>query len=196
MMPSLRRPGLRIFATAFALLATLSLIQAGPASAEIKKVMLLCSGKLCPLFLPQLPTPAGWSIDQEGSKANHVSVIVPAGYDYSSAEAVIYGRAFYNSDKSTIDSRAATSNKDRLSLVKDARIERLADVERQKGGAAFEVFRYHNPSNVQQTSEMVAFGEDTDKEGNLFGVQIVLTTASDEALANNQDAFFKVLRDY
>jgi hypothetical protein len=196
MMQPLRHPGLRIFTAAVAMLAAFSLVQAAPASAEVKKVMLLCSGKLCPIFLPELPKPIGWSVDQEASTANHVSVIVPTGYDYGSAEAVIYGRAFYNSDKSTIESRAETSNKNWLSRMKDAKIDRLADVKRQKGGPAFMVFRYHNPSNAQQASEMVAFGEDTDKEGNLFGVQIVLTTASDEALANNQGAFFTVLKNY
>jgi hypothetical protein len=196
MMHSLRHPGLRIFAAAFVVLATVNLIQAAPASAEVKKFMLLCSGKLCPLFLPMLPKPAGWSDDQEASKANHVSVIVPTGFDYGSAEAVIYGRAFYKSDKSTIESRAETSNSNWLSRVKDARIERLADVRRQKGGPAFAVFRYHNPGNAQQASELVAFGEDKDKEGNLFGVQIVLTTASDQALANNERAFLDVLKDY
>jgi hypothetical protein len=191
-----RYSGARIFAAALGMLAAFSLIQAEPASAEIKKIMLVCSGKLCPRFLPQLPKPAGWSVDEEGSKANHVPVLVPTGYDYASAEAVIYGTAFFNSDKRTIESRAETSNKDWLSRVKDAKIDRLADVRRQKGGPAFAVFRYHNPSRAQQAAEMVAFGEDTDKEGNLYGVQIVVTAADDAALAHNQAAFFEVLKEY
>lgn len=195
-MQSLRHPGLRIFAATLAMLAAFSQFRADPASAEIKTFMLQCAGKLCPLFLPELPKPIGWSTDQEGTAANHVSVIVPAGYDYSSAEAVIYGRAFFNSDKSTIASRAEASNKNWLSRVKDAKIERLADVKRQKGGPAFAVFRYSNPSNPQQASEMVAFGEDNDKEGNRYGIQIVLTTASDGALADNEKAFFTVLKNY
>jgi hypothetical protein len=195
-MLTLSRPALRTLATVCTIFAGLFVMQALPASAEIKKVMLVCSKKLCPIFLPQLPKPAGWSVDQATSEANKVSVLVPTGSDFASAEAVIYGRAYFNSDKSTIESRAKTSNDKWLASVKNSSIERLADVARDKGGAAFQVFRYKNPGNAQQASEMVAFGEDTDKEGNLYGVQIVVTAAGEDALANNRAAFFAVLKGY
>lgn len=190
------RLGLRIFVAACAMLAAFVVMTATPGSAEIKKVMLKRLGKLQPLFLPQLPTPAGWSFHQSTSGVFRVTVLVPTGSDFRSAEAKIYGVADYNADKTTIDSRARNGNDTWLSNGMNRSVERLADVARDKGGPAFQVFRYRYPSDARQTAEIVAFGEDTDKEGNLYSVQIVLSAKGDKGLADNKDAFVTVLKNY
>ena len=181
-----------------AALATTALLLAAlapPACAEVQKVMLQCEGELCPLFLPQLTAPTGWNADEEASQANKVSVLVPAGSDFHSAAAVIYARAYFNADKTTIQDRVETSNKKWLEIAKGAKIERLPDVARAKG-AAFEVFHYVNPKNAQQEAEIIAFGEDTDKDGNAYGIQIVLTTTGEAALKKNQAAFMSLVKGY
>lgn len=192
---SLAPSRLATLAAACLTLAGLAAALAPSASAEVKKVMLQCEGKLCPLFLPQLAAPAGWSADEKASEANKVSILLPAGEDFGSAEAVIYARATFSTEKQTIHERAEISNKQWLAADKSARIERLADVPRAKG-AAFEVYRYINPKNVQQRAEIVAFGEDADTDGNAYRLQIVLTTTGEGVLKKNQATFLSLLAGY
>ena len=192
---SLAPARLATLAAACLTLAGLAAALAPSASAEVKKVMLQCEGKLCPLFLPQLAAPAGWSADEKASEANKVSVLVPAGSDFHTAAAVIYARAFFDAEKTTIQDRVETSNKKWLEIEKGAKIERLPDIARAKG-AAFEVLHYVNPKNAQQKAEIIAFGEDTDKDGNAYGIQIVLTTTGEAALKKNQAAFMSLVKGY
>ena len=166
------------------------------ASAEIKKIALICNGTICPVFLPELPLPKGWRLDQQMSDENKIQLLVPANSSYAEAPAIIYGKAFYNREKLTIDSRVETSNRHWRDSVKDARIERLADIARIKGGSIFQIHQYINPSESQQAAELVAFGEDTDKEGNLYGVQIVLSARDLAALTDSKPVFLELLRNY
>ena len=183
--------------TAVAILAaTLGMMVAQPAAADIRKMMKICDGKLCPVFLPELPVPSGWTVDKEASGKVDVVVLVPQGSDYARAEAVIYARAFYNDQKDTVDKRAAKSNRDWMNKVKDAKITRLEDVAGTEPGVPFQLFQYSNPGEAYQSAEIVAFGEDTDKEGNAYGVQVVLTALNEQALARNKGNLLAVLRDY
>ena len=193
MFPS--RLDLTPLAAACLVAASLAAALAPPASAEVKKVMLQCAGKLCPLLLPQLAAPTGWRADEEASQAQQVSVLVPAGADFGSAEALIYAKATFSTEKQTIHERAEISNKQWLVSEKGAKIERLPDVPHAKG-AAFEVYRYLNPTNAQQRAEIVAFGEDTDSDGNAYRLQIVLTTTGEAALKRNEATFLSLLKGY
>jgi hypothetical protein len=178
------------------LFAAACLMAATPSSAEVRKMMKICAGKLCPVFLPQLRVPSGWTVDTAASSKMDVIVLVPKGFDYARAEAVIYARAFYNVKKDTVDQRVAESNRDWMEKVKDAKITRLEDVEGSKPGAPFQLFQYSNPGQASQSAEIVAFGEDTDKEGNLYGVLVVLTALSEQAMTRNKGNLLSVLKDY
>jgi hypothetical protein len=170
-------------------------LMAQPASADVRKIMKICEKKLCPVYLPQLPVPAGWTVDTAASGRMDVLVLVPKGSDFARAEAVIYGRAFHNAARETVEQRVAESNRDWKTKVKDARITRLEDVA-GKAGVPFRVFQYSNSGLESQAAEIVAFGEDTDKEGNLYGVQIVLTALDQRALLRNKEDLLTVLKDY
>ena len=183
-------------ALAIGVLAGLGLSGTSPATAEIRKLIQSCPGKLCAYYLPDLPKPKGWIVETEATDANRIAVLVPAGTDFSSAEALIYGRAYLNTEKTSVEARAATSNEKWIAAAKGAKIERLPDAIRAKGGTPFQVFHYLNPENAQQKAELVAFGEDVDKEGNAYGVQIVLTTGSEAALKKNEAAFLGILKKY
>lgn len=178
------------------LVAVACLMSATLSSAEVRKMMKICNGKLCPVFLPQLPVPAGWTVDTAASGKMDVMVLVPKGYDYNAAEAIIYGKAFYNAEKKTVDTRVAESNRDWLSKVKGARITPLGTVAGSRPGIQFQIFEYINPGHTSQAAEIVAFGEDSDGDGNDYGVQIVLTALSEKALERNKDNLLTVLQDY
>lgn len=166
------------------------------AQADVKKIVKSCEAGLCPLFLPELKVPAGWQVDTEASDANGIVVLVPRGTRFGDAEALIYAKAFYNARKQTIDDRVKQSNDDWLANVTDARIKRLDDVTPSRPNAPFQLYRYDNPSKGQQSAEIVAFGEDVDKEGNTYGVQVVLTALTEEGLARSEAQLLEVLKDY
>jgi hypothetical protein len=137
----------------------LGVMPAAPASAVVKKMVAICPGKVCAWYLPELPELDGWITESTASDANEVAVLVPTGKDFSSAAAVIYARAYLNLEKTTIQSRAATSNEKWSATVKGVKIDRLPDVARAKGGVPFEIFHYRNPHNKQQKSELVALAK-------------------------------------
>jgi hypothetical protein len=60
-------------------------------------------------------------------------------------------------------------------MVRDTKIVKQPDVERDNGQTAFQVYRYENPSRPQQRFEAVSFGVDRDKDGNNFFVMVALT---------------------
>lgn len=177
--------------------AAIALSLAAPsAHATVKKMVQSCDAGLCPIFLPELPVPAGWQVDDAASKANGVVVLVPAGFSFGDAEAVIYARAFHNAEKRTIASRVEESNSHWLGQIKDAKIERLADISGQQQAVPFQLYRYSNPSTSQQTAEIVAFGEDTDRDGNDYGVQMVITAMSEANLDKYRSVFLDLIKAY
>lgn len=186
----------KFLAIVCALVGCLGPALAPPASADIRKTMKMCDGKLCPIFLPALRVPEDWTVDQAASNKMGLLILVPRGSDYQGAEALIYARAFHNTEKTTVEQRVAESNARWKKQVEDARIERLEDVAGSRSGNPFQLFHYSNPSSADQAAEIVAFGEDTDKEGNLYGVQVVLTARSEKALAANKDVLIAVLKAY
>lgn len=166
------------------------------AQAEVKKMMQVCDAGLCPVFLPELPVPSGWQVDDEASKANGLVVLVPNGSRFGNADAVIYARAFYNIERRTIESRVEESNQRWLGEVKDARVERLDDIAARQKNPPFQLYRYSNPSTKQQSAEIVAFGEDTDKEGNPYGVQMVISAMSETQLDTHRTVFLDLIKAY
>ena len=177
-------------------LSALTFAAAPATQANVKKTIQSCDAGLCPVFLPELPVPDGWQVDDEASKANGIVVLVPEGSSFGDAEAVIYGRAFHNAGKRTIESRVEESNSRWLGAVKDARIERLDDIAGRPTGVPFQLYRYSNPSTAQQTAEIVAFGEDTDKDGNPYGVQMVITAMGEAQLDRHKAVFLDLLKAY
>lgn len=193
LQPTRRRATRLILSAAIALTA---FVTVPGAQAGVRKVMEICEGGLCPVFLPELPVPDGWQVDDDASKANGLVVLVPAGFRFGNADAVIYARAFYNVQKRTIESRVEESNQRWLGAVKDARIERLTDIAAKQKRVPFQLYRYSNPSTAQQSAEIVAFGEDTDKEGNPYGVQMVITAMSEAQLDRHKAVFLDLLKAY
>lgn len=193
--PTVRR-ATQLALSAAAALTAFAFFTAPDAQADVRKIMEICEGGLCPVFLPELPVPAGWRVDEDASKANGIVVLVPDGSRFGNADAVIYARAFHNAGKRTIESRVEESNRRWLGAVKDARIERLADIAAKPNAVPFQLYRYSNPSTAQQSAEIVAFGEDTDKEGNPYGVQMVISAMSEAQLDRHKAVFLDLLKAY
>ena len=153
------------------------------------------AGRLCPWFEPVLAVPPEWAIDPQMSKENKIVFLLPRGKTLETAKVRIYGRAFLNKETMSIEDRVRVDGERWKQESPHATAERLPDVQRAKGGA-FQIYRYRNPDRKAQPVELTAFGDDSDAQGNRFGVLIVLTATSEASLAQTEAAYRTLLSAY
>ena len=182
----------RVFGTVLAL--TL-LACAGTARAEVQKFIVNCGGKLCPYYQIALTPPPGWVLDARATWHNKIQMMVPQGTDFASAPALIYVQVFPHRDKNhTLADFARVSNDRWRAHVKDAKITALPTVKRANGKPGFFRFAFENPSKKEQAYELGAFGIDTDKDGNEFVLDVVMTGADKAALDRAEKAYVAFLK--
>ncbi|MES1154883.1 MAG: hypothetical protein ABUL48_00490, partial [Pseudorhodoplanes sp.] len=160
-----------------------------PASAEVEKFMAACDGKLCPQFRLKFTPPAGWTQDMEATKENGTPIYVPKGKDFGRAPALMYIRVTYNSDRRSLEEFIKVAHERWRAAVKDSKIDRLASEKRTNGQPDFQIYHFFNPDRPQQAYEMMAYGEDKDKDGNAFFLMIGLTAARQKALDDAEPAY-------
>ena len=177
-------------ALAFALLAC-----TGEARAEVQKFIINCGGKLCPYFHITLTPPHGWVLDARATWHNKIQMMVPKGTNFATAPALIYVQVFSHRDKSkTLADFARASNERWRAHVKDAKITALPMVKRANGKPGFLRFAFENPSKKEQAYELGAFGIDTDKDGNEFVLDVVMTGADKAALDRAEKDYVAFLK--
>ena len=169
-------------------LATL-LALAAPASAEVEKFMTVANGKMHPYFRLKFTPPKGWVEDKEATTENGLPIYVPQGKDFGNAPALMYIRVSYNADKRTMEKFIEVAHQRWTERVKDSKIDRLANEPRANGMPDFQIYHFHNPGESQQAYEMMAYGEDKDKDGNSFFLMIALTGATQKALDEAEAAY-------
>jgi len=154
------------------------------ARAEVQKFLSMCPGqKLCASYQLVLTPPDGWVVDTKASDENKVQIMVPKGQTFASAEPLIYVQVFYQADKTQpLADFARVSNARWLAANPKAKITELPAVERTNGKPAFLRFAFDNPGKAQQAYEVGALGVDSDKDGNGFVLDVVMTGNSKAAL--------------
>lgn len=178
-----------VIATALALAAL-----TGAARAEVKKYMLNCGNALCPFYELQLTPPQGFALDKEATHESKVQLLIPRGKTFGNAPAIIYVKVSPREQEQAFADFIRVSQERWRQSVKDTRITPLGEIARANGKAAYQAYRYENPSRPQQAYEIVAFAEDTDSDGNRFAIMVVLTTPAKKALAANEEAYRAFLR--
>lgn len=164
-------------------LATIFLVAFGVgAGAEVDKFMRRCNGQLCPYFRLKFTPPNGWVQDEEATRENNMPIYVPKGMDFGSAPALIYIGVTYNRDKRPLEKFVEGELQSWLNEAKDSKIDKIAGEKRASGKADFLIYRFLNPSRPQQAHELMAYGEDTDNDGNSFFLSIGLTAAERKAI--------------
>lgn len=166
-----------------------------PAQAEVKSLVLLQEGEICPYMRAVLPAPAGWA-EENSTCEQKLTVLVPKGTRLGRGPAAIYARATANSENLTVDEFVRNSQDRWRAHVRDSRITPLGEVARTNGGPGFRLFRYDNPSHTKQPVEFGAFTLDTDDKGNTYRVMIMLTAKSEAALRKAESAYRAMLRAY
>jgi hypothetical protein len=152
------------------------------ASAEVEKFMRQCDGKLCPYFRLKFTPPNGWVLEVNAMRENQLQIYVPRGKDFGDADAVMYIRISYNSDKRSLDKFIEVAHQRWREAVSDTKIDKLANEKRTNGLPDYQIYHFVNPSRPQQAFETMAYGEDTDKDNNPFFVMIALTGAEEKAI--------------
>ena len=160
----------------------------GVGRAEVLKFLNPCGDqKLCASYQLVLTPPDGWVVDKKATAEKKVQIIVPKGKNFATAPALIYVQVFYHADKTqSLTDFARVSNERWQAASKNAKIYALPAVERANGKPAFLRFGYDNPSEAQQAYEVGAFGVDTDKDGNEFVLDVVMS-GSDKAALDRAD---------
>jgi hypothetical protein len=168
----------------FKLLLSLIFLAALGASAraEVEKFMQLSDGQLRPYFRLKFTPPQGWIQNAKATQENGMPIYVPKGKTFGDAPALMYIRVSYNSDKRSMEKFIEVAHERWMNAVKDSKIDKLAAEKRANGKADFQIYHFVNPSKPQQAYEVMAYGEDTDKDGNSYFLMIALTAAAQKAI--------------
>ena len=178
------------------LLVAALVIYSVSARAEVQKLLNPCGGqKLCASYALVLTPPDGWMLDAKASAENKVQIMVPKGQTFATAEPLIYVQVFYHADKDqSVADFARASNALWLAANPQAKITGLPAVERANGKPAFLRFAFDNPGKAQQAYEVGALGSDSDKDGNDFVLDVVVSGNSKAALERADAAYTAFLK--
>jgi hypothetical protein len=152
------------------------------ASAEVEKFMQVGDGQLRPYFRLKFTPPQGWMQDAKATQESGMPIYVPKGKTFVDAPALMYIRVSYNADKHSMEKFIEVAHERWKNSVKDTQIEKLAGEKRANGKADFQIYHFVNPSKPQQAYEVMAYGEDTDIDGNSYFLMIALTAAAQKAI--------------
>jgi hypothetical protein len=179
-------------------LAAAVIICSTAARAEVQKFLNPCGGqKLCASYALVLTPPDGWVVDAKATSENKVQIMVPKGQSFATAEPLIYVQVFYQPDKQqALADFARLSNARWLAANPKAKITELPAVERANGKPAFLRFTFENPGKARQAYEVGALGADSDKDGNDFVLDVVMTGNSKAALDRADAAYTAFLKTH
>jgi hypothetical protein len=164
------------------------------ARAEVKKYMNMCDGKLCPSYELVATPPQGWELEKKATKQNKVQMFVPRGKTFGDADALIYVKVSYKEKDLELAQFIATSQERWRQAVPKTKITKMPPVERANGKAAFQPYQYENPGHPGQPFEYVAFGEDSDNDGNTFTLMITATGGDQKAIEKIDAVYQAFLR--
>jgi hypothetical protein len=192
-VPPLHR---RRLAAAFAFFAWLA--AAGPAAAEIEKILYHCAERqqLCPFLRASVTIPDGWVEDKAATRHFGAVIVLPKGVDFNDSQAIIYAIALYNRDKRPVADFLPEAVEDWKSRAKDAKIATLPELARGAGKPPFVRRAFEGPSLSEQGYELQAVTVDGDKDGNQFIVTITLSANSKAALEAAEPAYLAILGKY
>jgi hypothetical protein len=166
------------------------------AKAEVEKFIQLGKDNLRPVFRLKFTPPAGWEANAEGTKHFGLATYAPKGQGFHEAPAIIYIRVSYNENGRPLDAFIDVSQERWKKAVPDTQVKRITDEKREGGQPDFRVYSVRNPSHPAQGYEMLAYGEDKDKDGNKYFVMISITAQSQKALDDAEKAYRAALRTH
>ena len=107
-----------------------------------------------------------------------------------------YIRVSHKDPKRSIEDFIEVSQGRWKQKVPDTQVTKAANEKRDNGQGEFLVYKILNPSHPKQGWEMLAYGEDKDKDGNMYFVMISITATSQKALDDAEKAYRAALRTH
>jgi hypothetical protein len=168
----------------------------GPARAEVEKFMNPCANQqICASYALVLTPPDGWLLDKDATAKTKVQILVPKGKTFATAEPLIYVQVFYHRDKQeALADFAKASNARWTEANPSAKISDLPAVDRANGKPGFLRFAFQNPKKPQQAYEVGAFGVDSDRDGNDYVLDVVMSASSKQALDRAEKDYVAFLK--
>ncbi|MFT4253805.1 MAG: hypothetical protein QM608_15135 [Caulobacter sp.] len=174
--------------------AALCLITPLPAAAQITKAMIPTETGFEPHWWPEITAPAGWSALDDARHENNCKALTPAGQTFRDAPAVIYACATRR--EGDADGLAAFLEQDQAKFLADdpsLKLERLPDMVTAAGGP---LTLYRQTPGKGANWELVAYGQETDADGQTFFLTFVLSARSPEALSKGEAAYKAMVAGY
>ncbi len=177
----------------WALIAALCVAPAAlSAHAEIEKTASLGCGSnsICTYAWPKVAPPPGWHQDRDTSQEEDMNFMVPDGATDSSA--YIYASAATDEDQA--DTLAGFIADDKKTFLKDHPAMAMTDLASltTADGQVFPVVQFDPPAGDDARFDIVAYGEETDNEGNRYYLSFVVSGKT-KALRDANLAVFKAL---
>lgn len=181
---------------ALAVLGALALLMiVTSAKAEVLKIMNISNGQMQPVFRLNFTPPKGWIEDKDATKKFGLPMYVAAGKTFDNAPTVTYIRVSYNPEhKQSLESFIDTAHERWMKSATDSKIDKIASQPRADGRSDFQIYSFKNPSSPQQAFELMAYGEDEDKDGNWFFLMIALSAKSQKAIDGAEALYRQALK--
>jgi hypothetical protein len=176
------------------LLAVLAAL--APAKAEVETLYELRGTEIRNVFRLKFSPPAGWEDSEQGLQQFGLPVYVPKGQTFHHAPAIIYIRVSDNFENRPVSAFIEVSQARWKKTVPDTQVTKVASEKRDNGLGEFLVYNIRNPSHPKQGWEMLAYGEDKDKDGKKYFVMISITATSQKALDDAEKAYRAALRSH
>jgi len=159
-------------------------------TAEILKYAVPSSKGLDLYWWPKLGKLKGWSHDEAASRLDKINVLVPKGFTYDSAVAVIYGRACY---KPKVDEKtlAAFIESDKKGFKEDHPELTISEVKPLVDGDNVPIRSVEFFPKTKGNWERVSYLEEGD-----FYVIFTLSSRTRAAFDKALPAYSQLIRDY
>ena len=166
-------------------------IMVASANGEIEKVATLREPQLCFHWWPKISPPAGWHHEREASLRYESNAFAPDGFNFSSAEAVIYARALYKPREVKYKALAEliASDKDSFSHGEQAALVNEVEDLSTGDGQSLKSITFFPRSKGNW--ERVTYGEEGE-----FYLLFTLSARSYEAYKKAQPAYENLVKSY
>lgn len=182
-------------------LVCIAALVAGPARAEIAKIMRDCGAKgdmvrLCPFFRPSFKPPPGWIVDEKSGFDKGIDIFLPPGKTFGNAPVLIFGEARPNSGKTPLATWVRVSDERWAKVSNELKVTELPSLDLGAGKREVIVHRYENPALRDQPYEIIGYFAEDDSDGNSFVIRLTLSGFKADELEKARGVFDDLLKNY
>ena len=166
----------------------------GTARAEIEKFAdASCKQGLCLYWWPRLPPLEGWHQEQEAGRRNASNILAPTGYNFTTAETIMYARATFKNRMPEAKSLEAFIAKDKADTLQalPGTIAADAPALRNGDGKTLRTLTYYPAPSVRGSWERLAYDEEGD-----FYLILAISSHSRKGLDDSMKEFEHLIAAY